>query len=270
MTRFLIKINLLIPFILSGLAFAGPSPRKISGNFDRADTAAININFDNNRLDDLNSVHKTSTETITGVKHFDYITASTITLNKIEVEDLVVTSSVAIRAVLDMNSNKIVNLSNGTVSTDAVAFGQLITNNIVATSTNDNATAGDMGETKSSDISSATNTPATTVRGDLTSISLTAGDWIVSGYVYFALNGATCTAVEAAISSSSGDTTAGTTFGITRIDGYPPTGNTGNTIYIGPVRISLSSTTTYYLKYQAIFSAGQPQARGHIFAVRPR
>lgn len=141
---------------------------------------------------------------------------------------------------------------------------------ILGTTTNDSASSGFVGETMVSDISSATNTGTDGVRGDLTSLALTAGDWIVYGHVLFTLNGATCTAVEAGISSTSGNSTTGTTFGTTRLNGHPPTSNYDSCIPLNGIRTSIASPTTYYLKYMASFSAGQPQARGHFLALRVR
>lgn len=68
-------------------ALAGSAPRVIQGEYDRKDTVAINLNFNDVAASDKNSVHKTSTETITGFKYFtnkaDFVLvdADTITLN---------------------------------------------------------------------------------------------------------------------------------------------------------------------------------------------
>jgi hypothetical protein len=79
------KLLWLICFIPS-LSFAQPN-RIIQGTFDKEDTASLNLNFDNIKKDNLDAVHKTSTETITGVKHFDYVTLSTVSLAKIQFAD---------------------------------------------------------------------------------------------------------------------------------------------------------------------------------------
>jgi microcystin-dependent protein len=54
---------------LSPMAF-GASQRHISGSYKDADTSAINQNFTSFNNELSNSVHKTSTETITGYKYF--------------------------------------------------------------------------------------------------------------------------------------------------------------------------------------------------------
>lgn len=146
------------------------------------------------------------------------------------------------------------------------------TNLIKGTATNDSATAGYVGEYVSSEISTSTSYPSSSVRGDLTSISLTAGDWDVTGTVMMIRNGATVTENEMALSTTSGDSTATTTFGINRVVQVSPTTTASEVVSnsIPCYRYSLSATTTIYLKYEAIFSVATPQARGRISARRVR
>lgn len=202
------------------------------------------------------------------------------------------------KAYLDVNQFA---LMDGTVSLPAVSFTddfdsglyRIGTNNIAiatngvkalevssaqavsirGTATTDSAAAGFVGEYTESVVSTFTNTAATGVFSDLTSISLTAGDWDVTGVLEYFRNTATWTGTEIMITSTSGNSTAGAIRGQNRIqDAWASSSTTPEqlTQTIPSLRVSLSSTTTYYLKIRANFSAGQPQAIGNIFARRIR
>lgn len=135
---------------------------------------------------------------------------------------------------------------------------------IVGTATNDSALAGRLGEIRSVDQSSFVNCPATGVNGDLTTFSLTSGDWLVTGCVTFGLNGATMTSAGAGVGTSAGDVNP-----IHRIDILPPTTGSNNSA-CSTERVSLSDTTTVRLKYQCTYSAGTPRAYGYLQAWRTR
>lgn len=139
------------------------------------------------------------------------------------------------------------------------------------TATNDSAAAGYIGEYVSSIISSNTNYPTSGQWGDLTSISLTAGDWDVSIANYSTANGATITAMGIGISVTSGNDATGLTLGDTRVEIPNPVNavkDSGGAI--PTVRMSLSGTTTVYYKYRGVFSSATPQAAGRISARRVR
>lgn len=141
---------------------------------------------------------------------------------------------------------------------------------ILGSSTNDNASAGNYGEYVVSAVSSFSNTAATTVFGNITTISLTAGDWDVVGQTVFNANGATVTdGYATAVSINSGNTTTDHVKGTNVLYGTPGANNnmaSTSVVY----RISLSGTTTVYLKAMSAFSAGQPQVLGTIRARRIR
>lgn len=140
---------------------------------------------------------------------------------------------------------------------------------IVGTPTNNNTAAGNVGEYVES-IVSATNFPTSTNHGDLTSISLTAGDWDVTAIMFDSRNGATVTAVEAGISVTSGNSGTGLVQGSNNLRGSPPTATNDDNIAIPNYRMSLSATTTVYFKYTATFTVGTPQASGRLSARRQR
>lgn len=137
------------------------------------------------------------------------------------------------------------------------------------TTTNDNAATGYVGELITSSVTTATNVPgATTVFGNLTSISLTAGDWDVDAMVVYSLNAATgVNFARAAVTTTS----AGSgTLGDTLIDGPPPTSSYNSGLTIARKRFSVASTTTLYLTGATQYSSGNPQYVCRLSARRVR
>lgn len=147
------------------------------------------------------------------------------------------------------------------------------TGGIIGTTTNDSAGTGFVGEYIESAVS-ATNTPANGVVGDLTSISLTAGDWNVTFISNFLRNTATMiqfTSILAGISVTSGNSTTGLVQGSNRLDISEGATGIENMLAIIPeYRISISGTTTVYAKFSVTFTGGQPQAAGRLSARRVR
>lgn len=157
----------------------------------------------------------------------------------------------------------------GAASATSIAFTS--TTGIIGTTTNDNAAAGSVGEYVSSFIvigsavALTTSTPA-----NMTSISLTAGDWDVWASVIFHPAGTTNIAsMSAGIGTNSASFTGVvpgaymvvTMTGITGADqGYA----------VGARRFSLSGTTTIYLVVSGTFTISTLSAYGAIEARRRR
>lgn len=146
---------------------------------------------------------------------------------------------------------------------------------IGGTTTNDSASAGFVGEYIESVVSSYTNIPgATTVWGNMTSISLTAGDWDVTGIMNWIANGATITAgidqEQIAISVNSGATTSDHVQGSNQINMLSPSASTDRGAVISNYRISLSATTTVYFKMLVTYSVATPQYKCRLSARRVR
>lgn len=146
---------------------------------------------------------------------------------------------------------------------------------ILGTTTNDNASSGNVGQYVSSNIvvgSAVTLTTSTTA--DITSISLTAGDWDVSGTICYNL-GAT-TSVTALLGSVVNASITNSTLGINGTlfsISMPATviGNTVDTCYsIAPWRASLASTSSYFLTTTTIFTVSTAKAYGLLSARRRR
>ena len=148
--------------------------------------------------------------------------------------------------------------------------GTFASSAITGTTTNDNAAAGQVGEYIES-VVSAVNASATATWGDMTSITLTAGDWDVNLQSTCRMNSATMTGQPTiGIGTASGNNSAGLTYGTTRSDGIIPTAGLDSSAVIAGVRKSLASSTTIYAKLSASYSAGTPQFYGRISARRVR
>ena len=143
---------------------------------------------------------------------------------------------------------------------------------IIGTNTNDNAAAGYVGEYISSDVPLAS--PLSLTSGDtlsVTSISLTAGDWDVSGVVSFipaATTNQTLLIGNISLVNATLDATLGRDIRLAT----PPqvTGGTINSISTKNVRLSLSATTTVYLCALAVFTISTMTVYANISARRIR
>jgi len=154
---------------------------------------------------------------------------------------------------------------------DGTQFNVMNPQVIKGTATNDAAATGLVGEYVESVISTTANFPTSAEWGDLTSISLTAGDWDVSALMTSVASGATMSGeVRMGISTTSGNSITGLTLGSNRATILPPTSLSDNSTSIPPYRMSLSGTTTVYFKYYADYSSGTPKAAGRLSARRVR
>lgn len=157
-----------------------------------------------------------------------------------------------------------------------IAAGVTLTNNgksvLKGTITNDSAATGYIGEYVSASV--ALGSPVSGTNGqyvNITSISLTAGDWNIDGQVEFDANGATYTAgPTGAVSAFTGNTTTDHVFGDNVRGTLAPTATAGTGVSINSWRKSLSSTTTIFLKFRSDFSAGTARGYGRISALRVR
>jgi hypothetical protein len=154
---------------------------------------------------------------------------------------------------------------NGTITFSPTTAG------IVGTTTNDNAAAGNVGEyIVATKAGASVNFPATSTYGDLLNITLTAGDWDVTGILEAMLNSSTMNGFLIGISTTTGNSSTGLVGGDTLAVGQAPTNNFDSTLIVPNVRFSLASTTTVYLKMYAQYTVGQPQASGRMSARRIR
>jgi hypothetical protein len=141
---------------------------------------------------------------------------------------------------------------------------------IVGTTTNNNANAGSVGEYISAAVGSGSAVSLTTATPtNITSISLTAGDWDVWGATAYIVSAA-ATQLEGAVNTTSA-TIPGIATGFGQSNLTVNTAIlTNNTLSLAPSRISLSATTTVYLVAQSTFATGTVSAYGFIGARRVR
>lgn len=153
--------------------------------------------------------------------------------------------------------------AGGTKVIDAKSTGVAI----LGTTTNDSAATGNIGE----HVTSGEVGPSTSTTGqyaDLGSISLTAGDWIVSGSIHFVVTG-NGSVSRAGISTNSGNNSTGLANGVTMVT--VNVSNTGDISAVTPmVRISLAAPATAYLKQFLTFTTGTMTGAGSIKAWRIR
>ena len=140
------------------------------------------------------------------------------------------------------------------------------------TTTNDSAAAGKIGEIIESTVLVGSAVSLTTATAaDVTSISLTAGDWDVWGNVGLSLNAATThTRFDAWISATSATFPTPPNGGA--ISGIRATMETGIAQFLstGTTRVSIALTTTYYLSARCSFAVNTLAAYGYIGARRVR
>ncbi len=160
--------------------------------------------------------------------------------------------------------------SNGvSVTNGSGTIALAATTSIPASATNDNATAGNLGENSTnlvavgSAVSLTTATPA-----NIITKNLAAGDWIVCGGVTFTEGSATVTARSMSITTISATIS---TDGSEAKNDFPTTTTTLEITVDCPCRrVSLSASTNVYLVASSTFSAGTSAAYGTMNFWRPR
>ena len=146
------------------------------------------------------------------------------------------------------------------------------TNGIIGTPTNNNASAGVVGEYVSSTVLTGSAIALTsTVAADITSISLTAGDWDVWGNIAFFIAATTVNAARyGAINLTSATLPTTPNSGSYFQTPVSITGLATSVNPVGTIRYSLSATTTVYLVVRADFTTSTCSAYGFIGARRRR
>ncbi len=163
-----------------------------------------------------------------------------------------------------------INMLNETL---ADGFPPFVAGQLPGTTTNGDATTGNVGQYVFSQVLSGAAVSLTTATSKtITSISLTGGDWNIWGNVGFVANAATtATIFEGGINSV--DNTLPTPPGN---GGYAQfafavgAGVTEPVFSVGMVRVPLNSTTTYYLVAQSTFAVNTMSAFGFLGARRAR
>lgn len=169
---------------------------------------------------------------------------------------------------IKLGGYKLTGVGAATAAGDALSFGGANgAGGLVGTATNDNATAGYLGEFISA---SATGVSVSAVVANITSVSLTAGDWDVCGVIgYTSTGGAAATSFSAGITTTSATLPAFSTGGLIETSAAF-SANLGNNLPFSPVRFSLAGTTTIYMVGAATFSGGTITGSGYLRARRVR
>lgn len=153
---------------------------------------------------------------------------------------------------------------------DSTQLNTVTSSKVIGTTTNDNAAAGYLGQVISS-FAQGVAAPTSGQIGDVTSIALTAGDWMMCGEIYASVGAAsTITELNIAITTTSGNSATGWIAGDNNFYSAIPTGaNSYQTIPLVARRFSISSSTTYYLKIGLSYT-GTAACNGRITAWRIR
>lgn len=140
------------------------------------------------------------------------------------------------------------------------------------TTTNDDASAGKIGEYISSNILIGSQVAVTTATtANVTSVSLTAGDWDCRGEVTFNPAGATVQSSEiGAIGTTSATLPTIPGGGAYSALNVSVAAGVGSSFDVGTVRESLASTTTIYLLAQSTFTVSTNAAYGFLGCRRVR
>jgi len=161
-----------------------------------------------------------------------------------------------------------------TTPSTVVATSVTASTGIVGTTTNNSAGTGYVGEYVSSTVGTTSSSLTTATAKNLTTISLTAGDWDVSGCIF--IDGAATTNVTLLRGNASSTTAtinfyaigwAGLSFGTA---GVIPNATGALSVPLPTQRFSLSATTTIYLVGIATFTVSTLTAGGYITARRVR
>lgn len=195
---------------------------------------------------------------------------------------LYASSANTITGLATANSGVLVTSSGGVPSisstlpaftTSSITFNPT-TSGIVGTTTNDSASAGFVGQEITSVVLVGSAVALTTnTQKTITSVSLTAGDWDVTGVLWLDAAGTTTTSRVAVSISQTNDTVVTTpAAGGSFSQIYPSTSTAGaNNVLAAPrCRISLASTTTVYLVALATFLVSTLSGYGNIIARRVR
>lgn len=159
-------------------------------------------------------------------------------------------------------------LADGISNAGSVPVGQ-----IPGTTTNDNASAGNVGEVITGTLASGSAISLTTNTGaDVTTVSLTAGDWDCRAVVTRTLGGTTSvTLLSQGIST--GSTGVMPALGATSVTEFATAANVmvgSPQMSVGPTRISINATTTTRLVVKDTFTVSTDAAYGQLECRRVR
>jgi len=190
-------------------------------------------------------------------------TNGVLTLSSASVSYLGISSTpwtnVSASTITTLNTNKITSGGANAITLGSGGVG------ILGTNTNDNASAGNYGFYATSFSASPGFTCSNNAFIDIATVTLSAGDYDITGIVDFSGSGITGTEYVGGIGTTGGNSSAGMSFGDTMVETpTSPTSAATSDVVIPGVRKSFGTSTTVYLKAYALFSAGTLKAFGRI------
>jgi hypothetical protein len=142
---------------------------------------------------------------------------------------------------------------------------------LVGVTDGSNAAAGQIGEVISSNVTTGVSLTTSGSAYNITSISLTPGDWDVRGEVWIVAGSGAPTVMSGAINSVSATVPTASALNASRVTLQTAFAASALQILsLRPTRISLSATTIIYLVAGCVFPSGTPTATGNIIARRAR
>jgi hypothetical protein len=160
-------------------------------------------------------------------------------------------------------------IGNGPLTSNSGVLGNVTWGQLPGTSTNDSANTGNVGEYITATGSGVALTA--NVSNNVTSISLTAGDWDVGGVVNYVGNTSTTVLrTESSVSATSLGMGVPASFYGGNVTYFATVNGSGFSVPIPTTRFSLSATTTIYMVVSPIFSGSTMSATGTIRARRMR
>lgn len=175
-----------------------------------------------------------------------------------------VTTSTGTGSTVLSNTPTLVTPVLGAASATSIAFSS--TSGIIGTTTNDSAAAGSVGQNTNSTVAYASRVAVTSnVATNMTSISCTAGDWLISGSIGISANaGNNAAGWISTTSATVPDQSLNTLFVPTSL------AFSDITLTVAPRRFSFATTTTVYASGLIGFSTGGGALYGYINALRVR
>ena len=183
-------------------------------------------------------------------------------------------SNVSIGNTTPTNPLTVTGAGSFTGQVSATSFAPSSTSGIIGTTTNDDAATGSVGQLISSVILVGSAVSLTTATAsNITSISLTAGDWDVWGSIWTAPSAGTITTkIQGGIGLTTGalpsTPASGASYNV--LTGFTSAATEVVVLSVPDTRVSLASTTTIYLVASVAFSVSTLKGYGNIYARRRR
>lgn len=173
---------------------------------------------------------------------------------------------------ISWNGQRLTNLADPVAAQDAATLHVLTTTYLPlkGDTSGGTAPAGNVGEIISSNIISPV-TLTTNTAANVTSISLTAGDWDVTGEVWYSIGAGGATQIQSGVNSVSATIPTAPAIATSQAMLNATLGAAAAAVQgLRTARVAVAAPTTYYLIALAIFPSGTTTVTGNISARRMR